>query len=186
MPLYKSAQLPGVIVEFISVENTNPGDKPTVTFSLTSKNGPLSPSAMDRLRLVITGPNTDYDYYLLEDADSAVWVADSQWAYTFDTPLPMDAAGSFTVGVEGRMNVDVDMGGDVDSERNYAENPSFAFAIGDGTTVPRRIVVDDAKCESCHLNLALHGGNRHDATQYCDSCHRPTWSISLPHLSLSI
>jgi OmcA/MtrC family decaheme c-type cytochrome len=35
------------------------------------------------------------------------------------------------------------------------------------------MVVDDAKCEACHLNLSLHGSNRHDANGYCETCHRP-------------
>jgi OmcA/MtrC family decaheme c-type cytochrome len=75
--------------------------------------------------------------------------------------------------MEGRQNVDVTIHGEVSSEREYAENPSFAFAIGGGNTVPRRMVVDDAKCEACHLNLSLHGGNRHDGGEYCQTCHRP-------------
>ncbi len=172
MPLYRSAQLPGVFVEFKEVQNTDPGDKPTVIFAVKTKKGAISPSALDRLTLVINGPNTEYSFYADEDAKGAVPVGQN-WSYTFSTPLPADASGSFTVAMEGRINVNVNMGGEVSSQRNYAENPSFAFAIGGGSAVPRRQVVDDAKCEACHVNLALHGGNRHDGGQYCGSCHRP-------------
>ena len=172
--LYSSAQMPNPIVEFLEVTNTGPGEKPTVLFSLTGKNGPIGPAAMNRIRFVITGPNEDwaYDYfYALEGAEEAVQVGDN-WAYTFDTPLPEDATGSFTVSMEGRIEVEIDMGDGPDTERDYAENPMMAFAVTGDNAVARRQVVDDAKCEACHLNLSLHGGNRHDVT-YCSTCHTP-------------
>jgi OmcA/MtrC family decaheme c-type cytochrome len=34
------------------------------------------------------------------------------------------------------------------------------------------VAVDDANCESCHANLALHGGGRTNP-QYCNTCHNP-------------
>ncbi len=175
LPVYKSAQLPNPIVEFLDVANTGPGEKPTVTFSLKGKNGPIDPASMNRLRFVITGPNEDwaYDYfYALEDATAAVSDGDN-WAYQFDTPLPADATGSFTVSMEGRIIVDVDMGeAEPSGERDTAENPLMEFAVTADSAVARRTVVDDAKCEACHLNLSLHGGNRHDVT-YCSTCHTP-------------
>lgn len=174
MELYKSAQLPGVVVEFLDIVNTNPGDKPTITFSLYGKNGWINPNEMSRLRFVLTGPNTDYSFYADETVDENALQAGSNWTYTFDTPLPIDATGSFTVSMEGRVDVEVDMGGEeLSSERDYAENPYMAFAVTDAAATPRRMVVDDFKCESCHSNLRLHGGNRHDP-QYCATCHSPS------------
>jgi OmcA/MtrC family decaheme c-type cytochrome len=35
------------------------------------------------------------------------------------------------------------------------------------------MIVDDAKCEACHSNLSLHGDNRKNATEYCQTCHMP-------------
>jgi hypothetical protein len=174
LELYKSAQLPGVVVQFLDITNTNPGDKPTITFSLYGKNGWINPNEMNRLRFVLTGPNTDYSFYADETVDENAMRAGENWTYTFDTPLPLDATGSFTVSMEGRIDVEVDMGGDeLSGERDYAENPYMAFAVTDTAAVPRRMVVDDFKCESCHSNLRLHGGNRHDP-QYCDTCHSPS------------
>jgi hypothetical protein len=173
LPLYKSAQLPGVIVEFMEVTNTNPGDAPIVTYSVKSKNGPLNPAALDRLRFVITGPNEDYSFYAREDVGSGSVQVGDDWVYTFNTPLPMDAVGSFTIGLEGRDEVPVDFGGgEVSDERDVAEPPSLAFAVTDATAIPRRMVVDDEKCESCHVNLDAHGGGRRDAN-YCITCHSP-------------
>ena len=94
------------------------------------------------------------------------------WVYAFDTRLPDDAYGSFTVSMEGRIEVEVDMGDGPDTERDYAENPMMEFAVTGDSAVARRQVVDDAKCEACHLNLSLHGNNRHDVT-YCSTCHTP-------------
>ena len=173
--LYASAQLPNPIVEFLDVTNTGPGQRPVVTFSLNGKNGPIQPAEMNRIRFVITGPNEDwaYDYfYVLESAAEAV-PSGSNWVYTFNERLPIDASGSFTVSMEGRIEVDVDVGEDEPStERDYAENPMMAFTVSGNSTVERRQVVDDAKCEACHLNLSLHGNNRHDVT-YCSTCHTP-------------
>ena len=173
LELYKSAQLPGYVVEFIEITNTNPGDKPTVTFSLGGKNAKYNPADMNRLRFVITGPNEDFSYYVREDVGSeAIAKGEGTWNYTFNTALPMDAEGSYTISMEGRIEAEVDFGNEVSTERDYAENPYMAFAVTDATVMQRRKVVDDAKCENCHANLRLHGGNRHDP-QYCNTCHTP-------------
>jgi OmcA/MtrC family decaheme c-type cytochrome len=49
---------------------------------------------------------------------------------------------------------------------------SYANVAG-ATVVPRRTVVDIAKCNVCHSNLAEHGANRNDNTQVCAVCHNP-------------
>jgi len=171
--LYKSKQLPNPWVEFKEVINANPGEAPTVIYALNGKNAKISPSDLNRIRFTMVGPNEDFSsFYAQENAGDASVEMDGYWAYTFETPLPMDAAGSWTMTVEGRMNVDVMMHGEVSGERDYMENPVFAFAVTDAAAVPRRMVVDDYKCESCHVNLSLHGNNRHDP-QNCNSCHRP-------------
>jgi len=169
--LYKSSQLPGVIVEFLEVTNSGPGEHPTVTFSVGSKNGPLDPASMNRLRFKLSGPNEDFSFYESEDVENYVQVGDN-WAYTFETAIPADAEGSYTISVEARNIIDVDMGDEVSEERDTAENPQIAFAVTDDTATWRRTVVDDYNCENCHSNLSFHGGNRHDP-DYCGACHMP-------------
>ena len=193
LELYKSAQFPGVLVKFLEVSNTNPGDHPTVKFSVSSKNGPLDPASLDRFRLTLSGPNDDYSFRIQEIANrSAVWAGDNTWTYTFVQALPADAAGSFTVSFEGRNLVPIEIDGSVSEQRDNAENPSIAFAVTDTAATPRRMVVDDYNCESCHSNLAFHGGVRHDP-QYCDTCHMPealdfdgTQTISFKYMIHSI
>jgi OmcA/MtrC family decaheme c-type cytochrome len=170
--LVTSAQFPGVVFEFLGIENTDPGDYPTVTFSLFSKSALVNPATLDRLRLVITGPNEDFDYYLREDVGENAVADGTNWSYTFETPLPTDAAGSYTISVEGRGLADINMGGEIDSERDVIQATQLAFAVTDDSAMARRLVVDDEKCESCHVNLAAHGGGRTDAN-YCLTCHKP-------------
>jgi len=175
--LYKSWQFPGTLLEFISVTNTKPGDRPTVAFSLRAKKGGLNPNELNRLRFSINGENTDWSYYNQEDVVGNARIVDGVWTYTFEEPLPMDASGSFTVGVEGRIEAPIDLGDEVADERDPIEASLFAFAIDDelkalGEATERRVVVEDYKCESCHANISFHGGNRTNAN-YCNSCHRP-------------
>ncbi len=173
LELYKSAQFPGVLVSFMEVTNTNPGDHPTVKFSVGSKNAPLDPASLNRFRLTLSGPNDDYSFQAQEIANSSlVWAGNNSWTYTFARPLPLDAEGSFTISVESRNLVPIDFGEVVSEERDNAENPRIVFAVTDAVATPRRAVVEDYNCESCHSNLAFHGGTRHDP-QYCDTCHMP-------------
>jgi len=172
LSLYKSAQLPGVLVEFIDITDTNPGDTPTVTFSIGSKDGKLQPGNLNRLRFAINGPNEDFDVYFQETVGTKAIATGDNWTYTFETPIPADAAGSYTVSVEGRNNVTIDLGVEDSSERDVIEPSLFAFAVTDAVAEPRRMVVDDYKCESCHSNLSLHGGGRKNAN-YCVTCHMP-------------
>jgi len=48
-----------------------------------------------------------------------------------------------------------------------------AGAITDATAVPRRTVVDIAKCDKCHDVLNAHGNHRVDNVQSCGFCHNP-------------
>lgn len=169
--LYKSVQLPGILIEILDVVDTNPGDNATVTFSMSSKSGPVAPSSLAFFNLVMAGPNDDFSFLAAEFAVGAV-ASGENWSYTFKTPIPDDAMGSYSVAGEAFTMVPVEQGPMVNMVRHTAENSMFTFAVTDAAPVPRRFVVDDVKCENCHSNLALHGTIRHDA-QYCTTCHKP-------------
>ena len=166
LSLYKSAQFPGALFEFVDIKNTGPGQKPTVMFKFSTKTGTLDANNVNRLRLTISGPNTDFEYYNQENVSGAVLNGDV-WSYTFAHALPADAQGSYTVSVEGRANATVDGS----TQRDVIEASTMAFAVT-GNVEPRRTVVEDYKCESCHSNLSLHGGGRNNAN-YCVTCHMP-------------
>jgi len=174
---YKSNQLAGILVEIDKVTNTGPGQRPIVDFWLSDKNGLLDPSDLGRLRFNLSGPNDDFDFYVQEDAltpDALTGIGAGKYSYQFEAQLPGNASGSYSVGVEGRINgVAINPGTDKEFTVNdQMQNFIRAFAVTDEEPVSRRMIVDDAKCESCHNNLSLHGGNRHEA-QYCTTCHMP-------------
>jgi hypothetical protein len=170
---YKSTQLDGFLVEILGIENTDPGDKPVVTFSMSDKNGPLNPLQLDRLRFSIAGPNTDFAFYAQETATNSLRQSGSNWLYRFNTRLPADAMGSFSIGVEGRREAVLHKGDEEVEMEDQMQNFIDPFVVTDDLAVDRRVIVDDALCENCHSNLTLHGSNRHDANGYCQTCHRP-------------
>jgi OmcA/MtrC family decaheme c-type cytochrome len=175
---YKSDALLGVLVEIIDIANTGPGQRPIVTFSLSNKWGPLPPSYLGRLRFSLSGPNDDFAFYAQDDALNALTADGPNWKFQFETPLPNDAMGSFSLGVEGRinswiLNPEADEDDQIDV-RDQMQNFIEPFAVTGDMIDPRRMVVDDMKCESCHSNLSLHGENRHNAGGYCQTCHMPS------------
>lgn len=168
-----SKQLNGVLVQIKSVTNTGPGLRPTVTFSAKNKGGAINPNNLNRLRFRLAGPNEDFSFHEQENAVGQAVATGSDWSYTFDTKLPMDAEGSWSVSFEARDLVTIETHEGEDEVRDQSENYLFPIAVTDATPVPRRLVVDDEKCENCHSNLALHGGNRHNGGEYCQNCHMP-------------
>jgi hypothetical protein len=171
---YKSNQLGGILVEILDIENTDPGDRPTVTFSLSDKWGPLNPATLDRMQFSLSGPNTDFSFYVQENVMNELKQVGSNWEYHFDAKLPADAMGSFTLGIEGRADAVLNGGENNEMEvEDQMQNFAEGFAVTDTITDDRRMVVDDAKCESCHGNLSLHGDNRNDGNTYCQTCHQP-------------
>lgn len=51
--------------------------------------------------------------------------------------------------------------------------PTVDYPFPGPTVVPRRTVVDIAKCDACHDVLSLHGSNRTDEPGVCVICHNP-------------
>jgi hypothetical protein len=178
MPFLSSSQFPGLIFELVEITNTDPGKRPIVKFKLYSKNGMVDLDQLTRLRLSIWGPNEDWDGgdsygdYQEEAVGNSTLVGNT-YTFQFERALPDDAMGSYSLGVEGRDEVEIVVGvGETEEDHDTLESLVFPFAVTDDTAMPRRMVVDDANCEACHANLALHGNNRRNAN-YCITCHRP-------------
>jgi formylmethanofuran dehydrogenase subunit E len=169
-----STDMAGVLVNIKQVTNTGPGQHPTVVFSLNDKHGPIDPASLSSLTLTLNGPNDDFDVNIRESASGGLTQVGTDWSYTFSTPVPMDAEGSYSVGYEGRIDRDLNGDGSTSTgERDAAENALVAVAVTDSEPMARRMIVDDAKCEACHSNLSLHGNNRKNANEYCQTCHMP-------------
>lgn len=170
----KSRQVPGVNFEIVDVQNTNPGDHLTVVFNIKDDAGnPIAPEEMDFLRATFGGPTTDYAEWYNEDARAATPTEDGNFSFTFTTPIPSNATGTYTVGLEGFRNIDIITPlGEKITVRDSGDNVIRPFAVT-GDLVPRRRVVDIAKCNACHDRLSLHGSIRSNNVQYCAICHNP-------------
>ena len=93
--------------------------------------------------------------------------------YTFKAAIPADAKGSWSVGIEGRMEQKIYAGTLVEQTvRDAGINKVIAFSVDGSKVVARRAAVSTANCNNCHSFLALHGGNRNQVEQ-CVLCHNP-------------
>jgi OmcA/MtrC family decaheme c-type cytochrome len=169
----KSAQLQGLNFQILNVSGAAPGAAVTVLFKVTNADGsPVTPSSLATLSILLGGPTGDYTTNIRESAKGATANGDA-WVYTFQTPLPADATGSWTASADVYRNVTIDNHTDAGlSVRECAFNPTFTFAVTDAQPMARRTVVALANCNKCHDVLALHGGQRLN-TQECVICHNP-------------
>ncbi len=170
----RSKQLGGLNFAITRVDNAKPGQKPSVTFTVTDNAGnALDITKLDFLNLVMSGPTADYNGYVSEDVRKAP-VVGGQFVYTFNAALPAAATGSYAVGIEGYRNTTINPN-TVNSAvmRDVGFNKVFYFAVGGAKVAPRRAVVSQALCASCHDKLMLHGGIRQNV-EYCVVCHNPT------------
>ena len=170
---YKSTQLKGVLFEITGVSNTGPGQRPLVQFKVTNNAGsPIAPSAMNSLNLTMAGPTSDYRWYLRESATGAT-VSNNVATYAFTGALPANAAGTYTIMIEGYVDTILNPGTKKEfSYRDAGDNKVHYFAVS-GPLTPRRTVVEIARCNNCHENLQLHGNNRNEVVA-CVICHNPT------------
>ncbi|MBI5085571.1 MAG: OmcA/MtrC family decaheme c-type cytochrome [Acidobacteria bacterium] len=188
----ESALVRGVIAKFVNIENTKPGQKPTITFSLTDKSGKamdineLIPGA-GRGRIGFTlAALTGGDYGKgISTATTAGYVQDAPTAttgftgtpglykYTIATAIPADAKGTWVMQIEGRSDEKV-LAGTLKERIVEVNLPNQVryFSVDGSTVAPRRTVANTTTCNNCHANLALHGFNR-NVVESCVICHNP-------------
>jgi OmcA/MtrC family decaheme c-type cytochrome len=191
-----SKQLRGVKFAIVSVSDTKPGQKPTVTFNIKDKDGKtIDPKDFTSLSLVLAGPTTDYAKFWSESlvisptiSTKAKDAGSGNYTYTFDAAIPADAKGSYAVAMQGYINAQLKkadgstlMGPDGKTPlvvRDVGYNPVFYFGVTDAKAVARRAVVERADCNKCHhdignpAGLSIHGGSRMN-TDFCVMCHNP-------------
>lgn len=169
-----STMLPGVVFDILKVDNGGPGQNPTVSFTIKDKSGnPILPSAMTRVALVLGGPTTDYAGYVSEDATKAT-ASGGVYSYTFQKAIAPDAKGTYAVGIEGYKAATLLPGTkkEMANVRDAGVNKVFYFSVTDSKAVTRRAVVAQAKCDTCHSFLEVHGSNRNQV-EHCLICHNP-------------
>ena len=180
---YFSSSNPELTFAITNVTNMLAGMTPTVSFTVSDKNGPvdLMMTPLNRLAVVFAATATDYDQAHSETIQgggaSGTLVPTGPGAYNY-TPtwmLPGGASGTWAVGMEGRTNSVM-----VDTESiSFGGNNPVVYVdtsmgdLGAGMPVMRREVIDEALCNVCHKDLVFHGNLRTD-TEYCVMCHN-TW-----------
>ena len=181
--------------ELVGITNTAPGETPVVTirvvdptngdapYDILDPNGPFNSANGARLRVNLAW-STRPDFTNVGSTAStsrlapitvdmlAAPTANGDGTYTKAAPLaiPAQATGSGSALVVGRAVV-----GGVRVPESASGKP---FAITDSTAVPRRSVVDIAKCNDCHKQLAMHGDTYSGSTEACSECHNPTLACS--------
>ena len=170
----ESSELPGLLVRLLTATGAI-GSSPTVTFSVTTADGtPVDASTLNRLRLSLIGPTSDYlGDPIQEDARGATGGGDGVYTYEFDGTIPQGSRGTWSISVEARQEVTLLPGTEQEMVvRDAALNDVIYFSIDGSEVVRRRTVVDRELCNACHGNLSLHGNNR-KSIDYCVVCHRP-------------
>jgi OmcA/MtrC family decaheme c-type cytochrome len=175
-----STALPGLVTKVIQVTGTTPGTAPTVTFSVTTKAGvPVDISKITSIRVVLSGPNTDYNtgpgaIRVSETPPATTPGTNGVYIYPMTNKIPAGAVGSYTVSIEASNTVTLLPGTVISTTAVDAALPvEFYFTVDKSPVVARRQVVSTAKCDACHMNLGfVHGGTR-AATTECVICHDP-------------
>lgn len=176
---------PKIEVQILSVTNTAPGQTPQVVFSVTVDGAPrnILTNPLTQINFLIAGPTTDYSRRIpaapltAQNPSNAVaqgnnatgtLVADgANFRYTFPVPIPADAEGSYAIAAEAYLQAS-------GQPRYAALNPVAYFPVTDAVAQPRRELVTIEQCNTCHLDLAFHGGARKNV-EYCSFCHNPSF-----------
>jgi OmcA/MtrC family decaheme c-type cytochrome len=180
-----SATLSGIEVDILRVEDGVAGRGPIVTFRVKDKSGAAVPlNRLNSISLVMAGPATDYGYvtfqnattpgYVSESAINAPCGADGTCRYTFQRPIPADARGTYSIGIESRRTETLLDGTNRQMNVQYgARNKVFHFSVDGSPVQPRRAVVATANCNQCHTRITAHGENRNEVAM-CVLCHNPS------------
>jgi OmcA/MtrC family decaheme c-type cytochrome len=187
-----SSLLRGAVATIERIENTAPGQRPRITFTLKDRQGKpmaiseLLPGAGNaRLAFTLAGPTTDYGAgigtsttrgYVSEVVTAtAVTGSPGLYTYTMTAAIPADAKGTWTIALEGRSHERI-LQGTLKEMAVQATIPNQVkyFSVDGSSVAPRRVVTTTATCNVCHARLwFLHGQNR-DAIENCVICHNPS------------
>jgi OmcA/MtrC family decaheme c-type cytochrome len=174
----KSKQLKGLSVAIDSVTDMVAGKKPTVVFTIKNGDGTaVDGSKLSTFAPILAGPTASYSKYWRDNGLSTAKfdAATGKTTYTFINAIPADAKGTWTVSGDFYRNATLkraDGGADM-TVREAALNPIKYVSLTTAPVEARRTVVTMAQCNSCHQDLALHGGQRKNIDE-CVICHNPT------------
>ncbi len=188
----RSTNMPGIVATIQKIDNATPGSAPVVTFKVVDKAGnPVDITKLTTFRVVIAGPNTDYQtgpggVRVSETPPATIQGANGVYTYTMTTKIPAAATGSYTISLEGRNNYTLAAGTTKQTATSDNMKPVRTYFSVDGSkVVARRQVVASEKCMACHVDMTfVHGGTRGD-TQECVMCHNPTLADGTSKVSVN-
>lgn len=173
---------PKLRLEITGIDGFAAGQTPTVRFTATDGAGapfdfaaPPEGWSVNRVGFVVAGPTTGYSRYLSWTAagggasGNLVSLGDGAYTYTPAAALPAEVDGTWGVGIEARL------AGAAGAGNVSAPNDVFYVNAAGGAAKPPRHVVSNDTCNTCHLDLQAHGGNRND-TEMCVLCHNANLS----------
>lgn len=187
---YQSSANPGLTFQITQVVNMMPGMQPTVSFTISDNNGPVDIATLNRVAILFAGDtldytntvSTDHSFTIQGGGSTGMLMANGIGDYSYVPfrdagntdayTIPVNATGTWSVGMEARTE---SITAGPDSIRFGANNPVVhvdlvAGMLGMGNPTPRRTVVTDARCGTCHGDLVFHGNLRTDI-EYCVMCH---------------
>jgi OmcA/MtrC family decaheme c-type cytochrome len=181
----QSTQLAGLNLNILDVTSHAAGQMLTVHFRITSNAGdPLRDlSGLSSLSFNMAGPTTDYAQVftlavLGSSASGTLTGPDGEGAFQYvaGTAIPANATGSWSLGAEVRRSVQLTSSISVNEA---GVNPVVSFPVDNSETAPRRMVVENQNCFSCHgefsKGFSIHG-NLRNRVEYCVLCHNPNAS----------
>lgn len=179
----------------LSVTQTAPNEFPQVTFSITNPEADnaaydilndaefTAGGGASRIAVDIAWSTTEYsnegsgalvaNALSLNPLTSAFDNGDGSFTVTSTKAIPLGQTGSGSVALEGHPAVDLDNDGSY-TDRVPVKTALSYFTITDFSAQARRDVVSIEKCQTCHVNLSLHGNNRNDNIPVCLMCHNPS------------
>ncbi len=141
---------------------------------------------MSTLALAISGPSSDFGgltppvttpSMLSTSGGTLTGPVGGVFTFTTTVPngIPAGGTGTWRVGMEARRNVTIN--GVSGTVQEAMQNVVLDFSVDGSAVVPRRAVVDQAKCASCHgvfsQGFSIHG-NLRNRVEYCVLCHNPS------------
>jgi OmcA/MtrC family decaheme c-type cytochrome len=180
----------------ISAAPTAPGSFPVVTFSVTDPTNGNAPYNITADAPFTAGAASTLNVRLGWTQAGVRDIGNDGNGQNFGQPIGINAltaavpgavAGTYTVtsavAIPGaqtgtlRVMMDGHPAGDVTTPGTFTDRLAVKSVFKDfaitGVAVPRRTVVDIAKCNVCHDVLSPHGNNRTDEPQVCAVCHNP-------------
>jgi OmcA/MtrC family decaheme c-type cytochrome len=89
---------------------------------------------------------------------------------TFPNLIPADARGTYRVSMTGRKRLQLAAGTEKQRQADdIAINVQMNFPVDGSPVAARRQVVDNAKCNACHVQLTFHGTQ--NRVEQCVMCH---------------